>query len=423
MGPGDGEDESRAVIFHEYVHHLVRVSGEEPPPWYNEGIAELFSSIEVHDDHLVLGRPHAGRVAELQAAKFLPLEQIFGTTYFSPLFRDGRHTGVFYSQSWAFVHFCYFGSSKLPRDKLEQFLRIARVPRISADPEQLRAICRELLGMDFPELNRELERYMHGGKYSWGRLPLPPIAPLASYSVQPVPPAEIAVRLADLHLRVERSPAAKLALILAAERAPQDARLQEVLGAAARVEGDEAGARDRWRRAVELGTTNPAVFHELGLLETRRWFQLFDLDFRMPDQIAADLRDLLKRSIVAAPEQSEAYEMLALIEASAREPDIANVNLVQARYPTLKDKPRTLLALAMIRWRKDDDATAVKLLDALREMETGEPVRQAAEHLRAALEDRAPTLTLLPGTSPSKAPAVRVPKLRPSGEVTLPPPR
>jgi hypothetical protein len=165
------------------------------------------------------------------------------------------------------------------------------------------------------------------------------------------------------------------------------------------MEGDVVRAREIWTRAVALGSENPAVIHELGQLESRQWFSRFDLYFRLPDELATHLRDLLHRSIKVAPHQSSAYEMLAWVEATAKEPQIANVNLVQEHFPELTEKRRSLLALAFVRWRKDDLPAAISILDALGKMEPDEWVQYGAETLRAKIEGRSPKRSVPGGTT------------------------
>jgi hypothetical protein len=57
--------------------------------------------------------------------------------------------------------------------------------------------------------------------------------------------------------------------------------------------------------------------------------------------------------------------MLAWVEAFADEPFIPNINLVQQRFPALKEKARTVLALAFVRARSKMQTEALSLLDQL----------------------------------------------------------
>lgn len=403
LAPGQDDESLQETVYHEFIHYLVRIAEMNPPAWFNEGVADLFSTIKPDADKVDLGLPIAGRIMELRSSKLIPLEQLFATGYNSDVFRQSRRTDVFYAESWAFLHYCRFGISKLPKDKLEVFLRLASRAELQEHPELLRGACQELLGFDYPQLEEQLQRYVSSGRYQWGKIPRPVIADKKSYVVRPAAPGEIADRLAELSLQITRSPLAKLHLLNALDREPNNPRLHEVLGAEAMANGEEDSARERWRKAVETGTTNNAICRELVRIEANRRFNTFDYYYRLPDEEAKFMRSLLRRSLEAAPEQSEGYEMMAWVEATAATPDVANVNLVQQHFKSLNDKPRTLLALILARLRFKDKESALHLLDQLDTMKPNHWVAVSAESVRARLENRPPR-SIAP---PEQKPAIR----------------
>ncbi len=405
-----GEDAAttRQLIFHEYIHHLFRVAEQNPPPWLNEGMAELFSTIIPTSDHkLEFGRPAAGRLWQLQQAAFMPLEQLFAVEQNSPLFRQGEHTGVFYAQSWALLHYLFFGDSKIEPERRRLFIALV-LANAFRDAAHQRQGFREVFGMDYPEMLARLKTYTTSGKYFWGKHPAPPIPPAASYARRPVPEREIRLRLAELALRVSRSPAAKLMLLQAVEQEPADTRVLEVLGADALRDQDELRARERWSRAVELQTGNPAIYRELGLMEGRAVFSQFDVSYRVPAEKGQRMRDYLLRSIAYNPEQTAAYEMLAWVEAFAQEPSINNLNLVQRAYPNLTRKERTGLALAFVRVRLNNNAEALEILADLETMRPDAWETHGIEAIRAHIEGRPRRRANPPPTSAAEASRIRV---------------
>lgn len=394
-----GSDENIAeVVYHEYIHCLFRITEQNPAPWFNEGVAELFSTMKEDGEWLQLGHPVVGRVIDLKNGRMMPFDQLFSVTRESPVFRNSGHSGIFYAQSWAFLHYCRFGVNKIPPEKVALFLRVAGSPETQERPEEFRNLCRELLGMDYPELLKELERYIAFGKFTGRKAKRPEISPRKEYTVRPVTREEMNLQLAELALRQFESPYGNLHVREQLERAPT-ARLHEVMGSAA-IRADETDvAREHWRRAVELGTDNAAIFRELGRLESNAIFGQFDLDYRMPAQRANGLRHLLHKSIECAPEQSMGYEMLAWVEALSDKPDIAALNQVQQRFQSLNDRGRTLLALVIVRMRLGDTEGALKLLDQLEGTRPSDWVRFCAELTRARLEDRPVDQDKLPPAS------------------------
>jgi tetratricopeptide (TPR) repeat protein len=404
LAPSRSRETATEVVYHEYIHYLFRVAEQNPSPWFNEGVAELFSTLEENKEWLELGKPVAGRVFELQQGVMMPFEQLFAVRYESPLFKDSRHSGMFYAQSWAFLHYCHFGVNKVPRDKMSQFLRIAGAPGIQDRPADLRAACRDLLGMDYQELEKELEKYVRTGRFQGRRAKRPVIAPRASYTVRPAPPEEMKLLLAELAVRMTDSPYGNLLMREQLERAPQ-ARWFELMGSVAMKAGETDVARERWRAAIAHGTSNAAVYRELGRLEANAIFGQFDLDYRMPERRTAEMRLLLHKSLECAPAQSQGYEMLAWVEAMTERPDLASIRRIQDRFANLNDRARTLLALVIVRMRLGQHADALELLDQMEKLEPSDWVRYCAELTRARLEDRAVDPARLPK---STGPGIRV---------------
>jgi hypothetical protein len=391
LSPQIESAEAQRVINHEYIHHLTFITGDTPALWYREGIAELFSTIEEDAKGLKLGLPIENHVGFLQQGGMMPLEDLFSTGHDSPNYNESERMGYFYAESWALLHFWLFGRSNLPRAPLDRFLRYSLQDEGNLDPPARRELFQSTLGMTYEAMLDRLRRYVNSGSYSWSKLPLPKMAPRESYAVRPVDRDEIREQLVELDLRVNRSPQSRLTLLDAAGKSSANPRLFEVLGTDALAEGDESAARERWQQALAAGTTNPAISHELALLENRRWFSDIDvIYFRLPADTAQYLRGLLRRSIASAPDQIQAYEMLAWVEATVDAPSAANVNLVQTHFGGLKDKNRTLLALALVRVRLKEEAAARELLDSLEKREPNRDILQAVTTVRAYLDAQHP---------------------------------
>ncbi len=390
LAPIENWDGAQRLVFHEYVHHLFRITEQEPPVWFNEGMAELFSAIREAGGQLEIGQPHIGRIATLQTEKLLPLETLFAVDQASPIYHAKAHAGIFYAQSWALLHYWNFGESGLNKDGISKFTLVAGNPRLAPPGFDLRAFFRQCFGMDYPEMVKHLERYVSGGRYRYGKLPMPEVPKAATYAARLLPREELRLRLAELALRTTRSSMGKFLLLDAAAKAGAEPRISEVLGADSIRENDEARARDHWEKALDAGSTNIAVQRELGLMESRQWFQEFDRDFRLSDEMAARLRQRLGRAIQLEPEQTAAYEMLAWVEAYAEQPVVANVNLIQARFSSLRQQARTLVALALVRARSGMTDEAKALLNSLEKLEWDDWAANAGESVLARLEDRLP---------------------------------
>lgn len=388
VAPGGQPAETRRVIFHEYIHHLLRITAATPPPWLNEGMAEIFSTIEVKGGKLIFGSPIPGHVYQLQSSRLIPLPSLFMASRAGIYGAGDNHAGLFYAQSWAVLHYWYFGRTKIDKDRIDRFINLCMSQGQRLEAQQIEAYFREATGGDYMQMEEELENYVRSGRYHARSLPLPTNVPARnSFSVRPVPADELRERLAELALRVRGDPHARLVL-LEAIGGKRGSRALEALGAQALVDNNDNLALQRWREAVAAGSRNPAVYHQIGIRESLRWFRQFDYYFRLPAERAEELRELLRRSIEYAPRQVAAYELLAWVEAAAPRPDPAAINLVQRKFDGLQDKANTLLALALARVRLGDRTGGLALLDQAELLDPSESTRYAIAISRQVLEGK-----------------------------------
>jgi tetratricopeptide (TPR) repeat protein len=113
------EIETPRVIYHEYVHRLMSDTLSSMPPWFQEGFAECFSTLEIEgrDKKLRLGRAIGEHIALLSERRFLPLDQLFAVTTESKEYNEEEKQGLFYAESWALVHYMMLG----PEDRKARF--------------------------------------------------------------------------------------------------------------------------------------------------------------------------------------------------------------------------------------------------------------------------------------------------------------
>src|SRR6185369_14442137 len=65
-----GQQDPFTVIFHEYTHLLINNTFPSAPVWFNEGLAEYYSTFSITDDQkVVLGIPIASHVFRLRESQ------------------------------------------------------------------------------------------------------------------------------------------------------------------------------------------------------------------------------------------------------------------------------------------------------------------------------------------------------------------
>jgi|GEM_PF-902420 len=385
LPPADDDEAAQQTIFHEYVHHLFRIAEDDPPLWFNEGTADIFGGMRVERERVLIGTPFQGRVSYLQGETLLPLDQLFAADQSSKIYIEERHTGVFYAESWAFVHYLHFGDNGFSKDAVDKFLNVA-LNREKLGQVDLAAHFRACFGCDYQEMGTRLRRYIMSGKYRAYGVPMPKLPPESSYPVRDVSIEETKLRLAELSVRVLQSGAGELVLLNDATAPKPDPRAFEALGAEAAMKGDNRAALQRWEQALTAGSKNPAILRELALLEGRTWFQEFNPNLILPDDVGERLRERLKRSIEMEPAQGASYEMLVWVEAFSRLPDTKNIHLILEHIGAITDKRHTFIGLTHLMIRLGQTQSAENLFRTLDQVHLEPPDMIALQQLHGEFD-------------------------------------
>src|SRR5436190_9517300 len=108
----DARESAFSVIYHEYVHIMLDNTTGNLPAWFNEGLAEYYSTFLIEDDLKVhVGELIPDHLQTLRQGKFYPLRTLFAVNHDSPEFDEGKKRGIFYAESWALVHYLMLGSN------------------------------------------------------------------------------------------------------------------------------------------------------------------------------------------------------------------------------------------------------------------------------------------------------------------------
>jgi len=159
MAPSSSEFTYR-IIFHEYTHFIVHLNMRRVPLWLNEGLAEFYGTFRGSsvDARSQLGRPISWHVDALVNQTRMPLRRLLspeaGDTYPEP-----GAMGMFYAESWAFVHYLLLGNNGAHRAQLSAFLAL----RDSGQPFD--AMFTRAFGAPLEQVEREFTAYVK--PFSW----------------------------------------------------------------------------------------------------------------------------------------------------------------------------------------------------------------------------------------------------------------
>ena len=158
-----GERDPFSTAFHEYVHLHLRDNVPNTPVWLNEGLAELYGSLQFSGNDALLGAPLYPYIRLLQSHELLPLETLFSIGTNSPHYNEQDKSGIFYGQSWALVHYLMLGD----RGRQEQFKRFLQ--QVSRGENAARAI-EDSFGLTIAKLEDDLRAYVRRGDFTAQRI-------------------------------------------------------------------------------------------------------------------------------------------------------------------------------------------------------------------------------------------------------------
>jgi tetratricopeptide (TPR) repeat protein len=242
------------VVFHELTHQFVSNTTAGLPLWFNEGMAEYYSTFRTVGDKTHIGRAVAEHVLWLRNQPLIPLRELFATTVASPVYNEGDRAGAFYAQSWALVHYLMIDPDR--RAKLGRFLNLLGGGK-SVDEAFSGAF-----GMEFNVLEQALRAYIRGVSFKYNSYDLGDIA-IADLSEPTVMPHDAVLQqLGHLlaHSRPENAAVAERFFEDALAVNPKNAGVYADLARIYETTGRTVHADAAYAKAVQLGTTDAEVY-------------------------------------------------------------------------------------------------------------------------------------------------------------------
>lgn len=158
----DSGGDPYGTAFHEYVHLHVKDNIPNAPLWLNEGLAELYESLQFSGGDAVIGAPNHN-YGYLRQGELLPLKTLFSIGTDSPHYNEQDKAGIFYGQSWALVHYLMLGE-RARQDQFRQF-----VQRVGRGDDAAKAI-EGAYGITLDALEQELRSYIRRGNITAQRI-------------------------------------------------------------------------------------------------------------------------------------------------------------------------------------------------------------------------------------------------------------
>lgn len=291
------------VVYHEYLHYFLDNNLPGVPLWFDEGMAEYYSTFRVNGEWGEIGLPLETHLAWLASEPMIPLERLFAVRHSSPEYNDDNRKGTFYAQSWALVHLLMSGDE----DRRKRFNRLVN---LLGDGVDTKTAVEEALGITVSQLESELTEYVRSRSFRYRRTKFPEAYDVEALEIVPMARQDVLYRLGDLlaHHPPVQAAEARAHLREALKVDPEHAGAYMTLGQLAIQEGQEERAGEYYARATETDPSN-----------ARAWFLLGQHRFEAftgPDgayawsgepapQEVLDARAVLRKSLDLAPDSPE----------------------------------------------------------------------------------------------------------------------
>ncbi len=153
------------ALYHEYTHAHFRLNYRGLPLWLNEGIAEFYGNTVIEGKDVKIGGVDEAQLRLLRENPLIPVPTLVSIDSSSPLYNTRDHSGIFYTESWAIVHYFMLSADVSDKNILNKYLANLHD---SDDPI-------EAANKSFGDLNalaEKLEAYAHQTKFGYERVPL-----------------------------------------------------------------------------------------------------------------------------------------------------------------------------------------------------------------------------------------------------------
>jgi tetratricopeptide (TPR) repeat protein len=372
------EDSPDATIFHEYVHALTFDQLPSAPLWVREGLAEYYSTFEVAEQgkKVWLGKPRADHARLLRSKTWLPLDKLFAAKQDSAHYNEQDQQDVFYAQSWALVHYLMLGKQGQRQPQFRRFLDAL------AQGEAAEESFRQAFQTSSAALESELRAYISHGSYPAHLMNLTERVEFsADARSAPLSEAEAQAFLGDLLLHLQREDEAESYLRQSLALNPELALARTSMGVLRAQQRRFDEAKQHLQRALAAEPQNFLVHYYYAFALSR---EHMDQELRVqsfPSEAAQKMRAALAQAIALAPEFTESYYLLAMVNLVSGGQLDESIALLKRAIHLAPSRSAYPLLLAQIHMRQGDYAAARRVVEPVARRGHHPKFRAQAQHL------------------------------------------
>jgi hypothetical protein len=332
---GGVSDSVFPTAVHEYVHRVAQRAGLSLPPWLNEGLAELYSTLKPVGDKVVLGGVIPGRLFEITQEKWVPLATILAATSDSPYYNEKNKVGSLYNEGWALTHMLELSLEYGPHFQ-ELFRQILKgVPSQTA--------IESVYGKPIESVDKDLQAYLRSGRFTEKIFPVK-LDGGAKAVIEPAQAFDVKLALLDLSYRPGKEAEIRPKISDLASEYPKRPEPQSALGYLDWRTGQTEQAVKEFASAFELGGRNPQMLWDYGRMAS--------------GSDPAGAAGALKALLAGQPGRVDVRLVLAGVQLSHHQPKDALETLAPVKSVSPADAPRLFELLAFARKENGEDTAA-----------------------------------------------------------------
>jgi len=301
-------DNPWSVVFHEYAHQLMDGNlSIRTDPWFEEGFAEYFSSIEVDNKEARVGKIPEETYRVLQQTGMMRVADLFRVQQYSKTYNEsGDHRSMFYAESSLVVHYLYDNQLML---KLAEYFD-ARLNQ----KKPIEQAIQQAFGMTPEQFDKVLRNYLSSGRFKYYPIPTPSGIVAAQFTERPVNPADARAVLADIDAHsLDHHDRALGEFQDVLKMDPDNASALRGAGYAYLQRQDFEQAGEYFRRAAERDSKDPRVHYYNAMLMNRAGLA--------SGAKSDEMKRELETAIALDPKLADAYSLLAWAQAFSGEPE------------------------------------------------------------------------------------------------------
>ncbi len=339
------------------------------PVWIREGLAEFYSTIEMDDELLVIGRHIEEYIRAVRDEDDrLPYAEVFeGAPTGNPA--DEERDQMLQAQSWALIHFL------MMRNRGPGLAETATFAQLLNGGGAFEESFRGAFGTSFEDLQEEFDDYLDERSFPFLRMTISGIGEdYVTMDADPFSPAQGETYLADLMLEAGRTAEAERRLQAAIAREGGLSAPHTSLGGLRLQQGRHDEALESLERAVE-GSGPTHLSHHYYALAYHR------VNPDLSDEGRALLRQHLGEAIRLGPEFADAHHELAVTYVDAGDDLDEAARLLDRALTLSPDHPAYLVTLSRVLIAQGFPDAARSVLERVLELTDDQAIRGRAESI------------------------------------------